>query len=95
MVKQAKNSSLYQMEPLTPEDVSYPNYPIRTPEDILQLQADTANVVEGRVPLDSFDEDYQKRIKNYYRFYGTRNLVGGMQGTPPVARMMRSTLDLV
>jgi hypothetical protein len=41
-------------------------------DDILQLQADCANVVEGRVSIDTFPEDYQEKIRNYYRFYGTR-----------------------
>jgi hypothetical protein len=95
MATPTKRSSLYQLAPLTPEEVSFPNYPITTPPDILQLQADTANVVEGRVPLSDFDPDYQERIKTYYKTYGRRKQVGGMASGNPSCRMMRETLDLV
>lgn len=90
-----KKSSLYQLAPLTPDEVSYPNYPISTPNDILQLQADTANVVEGRVPLSNFDPEYAKRIKIYYKTYARRKQVGGMASGNPACRVMRETLDLV
>ena len=95
MAPQKKKSSLYQLEPLTAEEVSWPNYPIATAPDILQLQADTANVVEGRVPLSSFEPEYAERIKTYYKTCGRRKLVGGMASGNPSSRVMRETLDLV
>lgn len=95
MAPQQKKSSLFQLVPLTPDDISWPNYPISTDPDILQLQADVANVVEGKVSLAKFDKEYANRIKTYYRTYGRRKLVGGMASGNPSCRMTRSTLDLV
>ena len=34
----------------------------------LQFQADVINVMEGRVKIDTFSPDHQRKIKNYYRF---------------------------
>jgi len=52
-------------------------------DDTLQLQADVVNVMEGRVELETFDKDYQKKIENYYRFHpvlpGTRAAEGSTQ----------------
>jgi hypothetical protein len=39
-----------------------------TPIDTLQLQKDVLDVYEGRVDITTFPEEYQERIKNYYRF---------------------------
>jgi len=95
MEPQAKKLSLYQLAPLTPDDVSWPNYPIATQPDILQLQANTANVVEGRVSIKDFDPEYAKRIKTYYKTNGRRHLIGGMSSGGRTSRVMRNTLDLV
>jgi len=95
MERPIKKSSLYQLAPLTPEAVSWPNYPIATENDILQLQADTANVVEGRVSLSSFSPEYADRIKTYYKTNGRRHLIGGMSSGGRTSRCMRETLDLV
>ena len=42
--------------------------PLIIPADVIKLQNDTINVVEGRVPIHSFPPDYQEKIKAYYRF---------------------------
>jgi len=94
MENQTRSSSLYPLEPLTAEEVSYPNYPLPIPEETLQLQADVGNVVEGRVPLSEYPEDHQKRIKDYYRFYGNRSVIGGM-GTESNGKVTRTTLDKI
>ena len=95
MEHQTKKSSLYTLAPLTPDDISWPDYPISTEPDILQLQADTANVVEGRVPLSDFTPEYGERIKIYYKTYGRRHLIGGMASGGRTSRVMRETLDMV
>lgn len=41
-------------------------------ESELQLQTAIINVLEKRVEIESFEPEYQEKIKNYYRFYGTR-----------------------
>lgn len=94
MGNRVKNSSLYPFEPLTAEEVSYPNYPLPIPQETLDLHADIANVVEGRVSLSTFPPAYQERIKNYYRFYGSRSLIGGM-GTHSYGKVTRTTLDKI
>jgi hypothetical protein len=43
-----------------------------TPPEVLQLQQDTINVLEGVVLISSFPQEYQERIKTYYRFSATR-----------------------
>ena len=60
--------SLSPLPPLTPEDINGNPFAFVIPEDVLQLQADTLNVLEGRVDINTFDVDYQKKMKNYYRF---------------------------
>ena len=64
----ANQNQLFDLPPLTKEDLSYPQFAMIVPDDVLQLQADCANVQEGRVELNSFDSEYQIKIKNYYRF---------------------------
>jgi hypothetical protein len=68
MATQPKLLPLSPLPPLTPEDIDYDPFPIAIPPDILQLQADTLNVLEGRVPITSFTSEYQDRIKDYYRY---------------------------
>jgi hypothetical protein len=65
--------------------------PLGVPDDVRQLRFDAINVLEGRVDLSSFDESYQEKIKNYYRFSATR--YGSQYGK--VAKRIRSTLDIV
>jgi len=59
---------LLKHEPL-PEFTQITNpFALEIPEDVLQLQTDVCNVEEGRIELSTFDEEYQEKIKNYYRF---------------------------
>jgi hypothetical protein len=44
----------------------------RIPDETVQLGTDVINVLEGRVPLSSFNPVYQIKIKNFYRFSATR-----------------------
>lgn len=62
---------LYDLQPLTKEDLA--DYsPFVIPDDVLQLQVDTLNVLQNLVPIESFTPEYQQKIKDYYRFSGTR-----------------------
>jgi len=70
------------------DDVNY----LKIPEDTLQLQADTMNVMEGRVPLSNFSTERQQQIQNYYRF--SADLQNRRAPQKP-AKRMRSTLDLI
>lgn len=65
--------------------------PLGVPEDVKQLRLDAVNVLEGRVDIKSFDEDYQKKIKNYYRFAARR---WSSKYSKP-AKRNRNTLDIV
>jgi len=66
-------------------------YPFPIPEDELQLEVDTANVVEGRVDINTFPLDYQQKIKYFYRFSATRH----MSNDGTIANMTSSTFDLI
>jgi hypothetical protein len=68
--------------------LSYPNCPS---EDILQLQTDVLNVLEGRVDINTFPQEYRKKIKDYYKFSATPH----QSNFPFTVRMTRSTMDLV
>ena len=61
------------------------------PDDTLQLATDAINVVEGRIPLESFPADYQLKIKAFYQFSCTRYT----SDQPVIARRIRETLDIV
>lgn len=61
------------------------------PEDVLRLQTDTVNVMEGRVSLYSFSIDYQKKIRDYYRFVGHRQNSKSHNIVPRT----RNTLDII
>ncbi len=86
-------ANLAQYIPLPPliEGQLYSPYPFPPQPDILQLQTDTANVIEGRVDINTFDEAYQTRIKDYYRFYGNRT----MSNSEKVAKLTDDTMDIV
>jgi len=43
-------------------------FPLPIPPDVLQLQADTINVLDGSVSITAFDPEYQEKIRNYWRF---------------------------
>jgi len=61
------------------------------PEEELQLQVDTLNVIENRVPLESFPPERQIIIQNYYRFSGTRM----NSNQPRIAKRTRDTFDII
>ena len=61
------------------------------PPDIAQLQVDVINVLEGRVPISSFEPLYQNKIKNYYRFSGTSH----QSSYEVIAKRTGDTIDLV
>jgi hypothetical protein len=61
------------------------------PEDVRQLRIDATNVLEGRLDIETFDPDYQKKIKDYYRFSATR--YGSRYGK--IANRTKNTLDII
>ena len=61
------------------------------PQETLQLQVDTLNVLERRLALDTFSPERQIEIKNYYRFSATR----ANSNQPTIAQRTRDTLDIV
>jgi len=67
------------------------NY-LEIPTDTLQLQADTVNVLEGRLPISNFSQERQQQIMNYYRF--SADFQNPRSPQKP-AKMMRDTLDLI
>lgn len=71
-----------------PPDLCIPFWPT---DDIQQLRVDTVNVLEGRVDIETFDTEYQEKIRNYYRFYGTQ--YSSEIGVN--ARKTKDTLDIV
>jgi len=79
------------LPPLTVNDLYDSSEYFVIPPDILQLQTDAVNVLEGRVPLSSFTPEYQGRIANYYRFSANRQNTN----RPKVAKMTDETLDLI
>lgn len=62
------------------------------PEDTLQLQADTLNVLEGRLDISSFSQERQQQITNYYRF--SAEFQNKYSPQKPANRI-RETLDLI
>lgn len=79
-----------QLPLLTKEDIKgYSALPI--PEDELQLQVDTINVLEKRVEIETFPKEYQEKIKNYYRFSATRMYTQNSV----IAKRTNDTLDIV
>lgn len=66
-------------------------YPFRIADDVLQLQADTLNVEEGRIDINTFPSEYQDKIRNSYRFSATKH----MSNDETIAKMTPDTLDLI
>lgn len=81
--------TLLSMQPL-PSLAPDPN-PFPDPPDIIQLKLDTANVVEGRVPITNFTPKYQTKIRNFYRFSALRY----PSDQPLLAKRTRETLEAV
>jgi len=77
--------------PLTKADLKDDLNYFAIPEDTLQLQVDTLNVYQNLVALDSFPEEYQRRIQDYYRFSATRMNVDTSKPAP----MTITTMDLI
>jgi hypothetical protein len=65
--------------------------PLGVPDDVKQLRLDTVNVLEGRVDINDFDEEYQQKIKDYYRFSATRHA----SKYSKVAKRTINTLDII
>lgn len=83
---------LSKLLPLNSDDITFnPERPIQVSEDYDQLQIDTTNVENGSVELSSFIPEYQKKIKDNYRFYGHRS--GSKDGF--IAPRTKDTLDLI
>ena len=77
--------------PLTEADLEDDQNVFEIPADVLQLQVDMLNVIEGRVELDTFDKEYQDKIVNYYRFSATRlNTNSGR-----IAKRTGNTLEII
>jgi len=88
MENQTQKSDL---TPYTLEDFSSFGNATPKPDDVLQLDVDTLNVLEKRVPISTFDQEYQQRIKNHYRFSALRY----PSKTQIVSRRSKDTLDIV
>ena len=78
------------LEPIVTLPVD-PCIPFEVPEDEKQLRVDCVNVLEGRVNINTFDPEYQEKIKFYYRFYGTQYA----SNIGVSARKTKHTLDIV
>jgi hypothetical protein len=93
----ANPNQLLNLQPLDTEDLGVqPKVPTNTnphspPTDILQLQTDVINVLEGRVEISSFPANYQKKIKDYYRYSASVHL----SKYPIIAKRTSDTMDLV
>ena len=93
----AGQTQLLNLQPFSAESINrVGNIPTNTsphapPDDILQLQADVINVLEGRVDITTFPIAYQKRIKSYYQFSATPYTTN----SNVVAKRTRSTLDVI
>ena len=93
----ATQNQLFNLRPFEPSEIGVQsNVPINTnphnpPPDILQLQTDVINVLEGRVEISSFLPAYQDKIKAYYQFSGTVHLAK----YPVIAKRTSDTWDLV
>ena len=80
---------LYTLQEMGPEQIG--DDPLGVPDDIVQLRLDAVNVLEGRVDINTFDEDYQKKIKDYYKYSALR--YGSRKGA--VAKRTPNTLDII
>jgi len=85
----ANKSSFYIQQDMGPEQIG--QEVLGVPEDVLQLRQDTVDVLEGRVDIKTFDEDYQKKMKDYYKYSSTR--YGSKYGL--VAKRTKNTLDII
>jgi len=79
------------LPPLTTGDIDYNPFPLEIPADVLLLQADALNVLEGKVSLSSFEPERQKKIKDYYRF----SAIFQTSRSHNIAQRTSDTLDLI
>ena len=83
---------LLDLPPLTTEQIGRnPQIVPILPDDTLQLATDMINVYEGRIPIETFPPDYQKKIMDFYRFSATSYT----EDQQVVAKRIRETLDIV
>jgi len=78
-------------EPLSEFTQESNPFALEIPPDVLRLQTDVYNVYEGRVDIKTFDEAYQNKIKNYYRFTAHRQ----NSKSKNIAKRTNDTLDLI
>ena len=89
----ANQPQLFNPRPLVTSDdlLWHPRFAIPIPLDVLELQADVINVYGGLVEIDTFSEERQKKIKDYYRFSAvTKTTNSNLR-----AARTNDTLDLV
>lgn len=77
--------------PLTAEDLSDTIFDMEITQSELQLQADTLNVLEGRLSINDFTPERRIEIKNYYRFSASRTT----SRSNVLAKRIRSTLEII
>ena len=82
-------NQLYPQNWISPEQIG--DDILGVPEDVQKLRLDTLSVLEGRVPIESFDPAYQKLMKDYYKYSALR--YGSRYGA--IAKRTRNTLDAV
>ena len=78
--------------PITVADLGDGAAYLPIPSDTLQLQVDTLNVLENRVPLSSFSSERQEQIMNYYRFSADFQ---NRKSPQKPAQMTSDTLELI
>ena len=81
---------LFTLQPIDITQVFDEN-PLPVDPALVQLATDMMNVVEGRVPIENFTQDYQEKIKNFYRFSATY----ANWRYPTCAKRTPDTMDLV
>ena len=84
--------SLAPKTPITTADLKDDANYLIIPQDTLQLQADTINMIEGRLPPSSFTPERQQQILNYYRFSADFQNKNSPQKP---AKRTNDTLDLI
>ena len=77
--------------PYTTYDFRNNPFALIIPEDVLQLQVDTANVKENRVPMESFSPERQAEIRQFYK--GTA--IQQNSKSHNIANMTPDTLDII
>ena len=61
------------------------------PPDIRQLHNDIVEVLEGRIDINTFDPEYQQRIKDYYKYSATFK----SSKTDYIVYRTNNTMDLI